>query len=97
MADDGLSARSLLHHIALTGKIDLPITVRLSLFDARRLSVTAIGHREDGGLELVLADDHDFFPVGRCLAAGPDVLRTESEHRRRGGFRVPEDEVVTRG
>lgn len=97
MADGAITARSLLHHIALTKKLDAPITVRLSLFDTRRLHVTAIGGVGGGALELVLADNHDFFPVGRCLCAGPDVLRTETEHRFRGGFRVPEDEEVPRG
>lgn len=70
--------------------IDAPVQVRLGLFDDRVLTVRSWSRSADGGLMLTLDDEHDEFPVGRCMAAGKDgVRRTATEHRQRGGFALP--------
>ena len=53
--------------VALNMNLDKPVKVRLSLGDDRVVGVDAWGTNDEGGLLLVLRDDHDFFPVGRYV------------------------------
>ena len=90
---NGLSTRTVLRVGIGARDVDAPVMVRLGLFDDRVLTVTSWSMTADGGLQLTLDDDHDEFPVGRCMLAGKDgVRRTATEHRRRGGWPRPGEE-----
>ena len=85
--------------VALTMDIDKPVQAKLGLNDDRVLNVVAWGQNAEGGLLLVLADDHDHFAVGRYVVGArrdEQVRRTASEHKRRGLYMTDDEKLALR-
>ena len=82
--------------MAITSSVDLdkPLLIKLGCFDDRTIEAVSWSIQKDGHLVLTLDDRHDHFPVGRALidSAKDGVLRTNSEHLKRGGFSIKGEE-----
>ncbi len=85
--------------VALNMNIDKPVKVRLGLHDDRVVNVVAWTTNDEGGLLLVLAADHDHFPVGRYVSGtrrGEQVYRTQTEHKSRGLYLTDDERARLR-